>query len=183
MKIVCSMTVVLIALGSAALVRAQDKKEDRDEQAKKLVNQFAKARWARDLDTLVKITDVPWFDNLSGKRRVIADRDLLKKELANQLPSEKRAGEVSFEAFEVISYARFLEKHKNGDKLLDQVLKKEDRLLNGRFVFSDFKDNAIRVNFMVGWRRGSRRWSASTCPEQPAGQRGTKPSEAISEVT
>src|SRR5262249_44945858 len=134
--------------------QAQDKKDDRDEQAKKLINQFAKARFARDLDTLVKITDVPWFDNLSGKRRVITNRDLLKKELARQLPGEKRKGEVSFEAFEVISYDKFLEKNKKGDKLLDQVLEKEDRLLNGRFVFGNDKSNLIRINFMVGWRGG-----------------------------
>jgi hypothetical protein len=50
---------VLAAAVCLSPIQAQGKKGDRDEQAKKLVGQFAKARWAKDLDTLVKITDVP----------------------------------------------------------------------------------------------------------------------------
>src|SRR5271154_1455132 len=134
-------TVLMTAVWMNSAVPAQEKTEKkadgRDEQAKQVAGQFATRIFgSRDLDGLMNIVGVPWYDNEGEghKGRVVSDREQLRKELHKMLPPEKVSGEVRFEATEVLSYEKTLEKY--GDKLkaedrklLDGVLKKDDRIL------------------------------------------------------
>src|SRR5262245_63516376 len=57
--------------------------EKADESAKELTGRFLKAINAKDVDALMKVIDVPWYDD--NEQKLIRTRDELKKALKKVL--------------------------------------------------------------------------------------------------
>jgi hypothetical protein len=151
---VASLAWLAPASGAGEKAEKADKTEM---QAKRAVRQFGKALWAKDLDTLMKHVDVPWYDNLE-KNRLIRDRDQLKKELQKLFPDSKAPAKVILSVKDVHTYAEVLEKYgkeidKEERKLLDQVLKQNDLILNVD-VKTPEGEQLTRTLFMVSFREG-----------------------------
>jgi hypothetical protein len=119
---------------------AGEQKDQTAEAAAKVVQVFGKAGFARNLDEVLKVVDVPWYDMLASnvsKRWIIREREQLRKELAKwfaesegELPSK-----VVLEVKENITYARLLERiggewDKDARKQFDEVLRQTDRVLS-----------------------------------------------------
>jgi hypothetical protein len=109
---------------------------ERNEQAEVLAVQFGKAIAAKDLDGLMKIAGVPWYDNLEVNGKILNDRDQLKKELQQFLQQSKVNSEYKVE--EVLLFQTLVKDHGpefKGDtrELLARILKDDDRVVSGSF--------------------------------------------------
>jgi hypothetical protein len=129
-------------------------------QAKRAVRQLGKALWAKDIDGVMKLVDVPWYDNL-GKSRLIRDRAALKPELEKLFPDAKAPAKVVFAIKEIHTYAEVLKKYgseidKEDRQLLDQVLKQNDFILDVE-VKTPEGEKLTRTLFMVSIQGGRAR--------------------------
>lgn len=105
------------------LAQAQDKG---DVQAREAVEKFMKAIKAEDLDALMKVCDVPFFQD---GQKIIKDRDELKKEFAKVF-QDKDLTQLSFEIKEVHLFDKIGAKLNEKDReLLKEVIGKEDRVV------------------------------------------------------
>jgi hypothetical protein len=126
-------------------------------QAKKACETFVHAVIARDLDGLVKITEVPWYEHFD-KSRVILKRDDLDKELKKLTTKAQAPPKVVLEFKDTLTYELVLEKFganlpAEERKLLDQVLKKTDYVLEV-VINSPEGENLAEVVMLVGLRDG-----------------------------
>jgi hypothetical protein len=129
-------------------------------QAKKACETFINALTAKDLDALIKVTAVPWYDNFE-QSRVLLKRDDLDKELQKFIAKIKAPAKVVVEFKETLTYELVLEKF-GGDippeerKLLDQVLKKSDYVLRVEIQSPD-GEQLGQIVMLVGLRDGHAR--------------------------
>jgi hypothetical protein len=154
--------ITLIAGGWCASVSCADDKGDKNsEQAKAICEKFNKALFSRDVDAAMKLVATPWFDNYdaTGKGAIRKDAALVKKHLEEQVETIPKAmkGEVGLKIIDNLTYEEMLTKA--GDnlkpeekKLLDEVLKKTDRVLNVRFTVDGMA--LSHFTMFVGWRDG-----------------------------
>jgi len=115
-------TALIIGLFPGLIYPGSPKAED---QAKEVVGKFIKAFKAKELDKLLEVVDVPWVDDLA-KGEVIKTKEALKKHLQALLQESKpeNLGEV----LRVVAFSKLRDKIKQEEirKMLDQVISKED---------------------------------------------------------
>ncbi len=151
------------ALMGFAGLRAGEKKDQTAEEAAKVAQLFENALWAKDLDAVLKVVDVPWYDNLLDdnmrKGRVIRDREQLKKAFAKGFEHIEAPVKVNLEVKDNFTYAQVLEKF--GDQLdrderkrWDEVLRKKDRVLNVLWSTGGRSPARGRIVIMVAFRKG-----------------------------
>ena len=133
--------------------------EKREKQARKLCKQFWDDVAKKDLDGLMKTVDIPFYARGEKKTNVIRNKDELRKLLSRLFPGPNAPNDLTFEVKEVLTYEKMLEKYgkqieDDERKLLDEVLKKDDLVLNLQFKTSEGK-NLDRLVTMVGWRKGN----------------------------
>jgi len=147
----------------AAQAAAEEKHETRDKQARKLCQQFWDNVKNKDVDALMKIVAVPFYEHGGKTNKIIRDRDELKKELQKLFPGADVPKDLTIEIRESLSYEKVIEKYgeqlkkrENGQivETLDRILKKDDRVLNVQFKTSDGKKLADALLTTVAWRNG-----------------------------
>lgn len=135
---------VIIAVPLVALAAA-DKVDD---QVKKVVDQFAAAVKAEDVDAVMKVVDVPWFDD--GKR-IIRERDELKKHF-QEIFKEKDLTTFTYEIDEVNRFGDIQGEVSEQDReLLKGVVDKDDRVVSLTIKQGDKKH---KVHLGVRLRKG-----------------------------
>jgi hypothetical protein len=131
----------VICVGSALIssrLRAEEPKKDdgaakKDEHAKELAVRFMKAVNAKDIDAMMKMADVPWYDE-PGRPLVIKDRRELEGHLKKQLDDVDPKYVIPTEVVRVFAYGPFRKKNTNKHdeeffKAQDQVFADGDRVL------------------------------------------------------
>lgn len=119
-----------VVLCLAQSIPAQEKEKEEKpsaakDAAKRTVLQFLNAAKAKDLEALVKLTDVPWY---SDGNRIIKDRAELKKDLKmNWIELAAQGRPLPTEVFRIASYAEIRELiQEPRRKLADDVFAKDD---------------------------------------------------------
>src|SRR5687767_12798971 len=120
------LLLVLACVPADAAPRTGDK---RVEQVKQLCEQFIKAVAAKDLDGVMKLVDVPWYENLnkSQKGAITNDREQVR-EFFKKIPEGKPPADLLVK--EVLTYKELIQKagadlEDRERNLLEQVVKKD----------------------------------------------------------
>lgn len=100
--------------------------DERDDQARQVVEEFVKALQAKNLEATVRLVDVPWFHD---GQRVIASRDELKPIFEKLLGQRDFAG-ISLVTKRVMAYDVVRPRLDPAEReLIDGVLAEEDRVV------------------------------------------------------
>jgi tyrosyl-tRNA synthetase len=123
-----------------------------DKLAKEAVEQILKAYKASDINAIMATVDTPWFH--SGKE-VIKDREQLKREFHKELSREKDRAGLQHKITDCMAYKTVRDKLKGEEqKLADEVLTEEDRVLLVRIGKDVTGDQGDKVAFLVRIRDG-----------------------------
>ena len=137
---------LLVTLVLAFPLSAADKPED---LAMKVVEDFAKAVKAKEIEAILKLTTVPFVDGDPDK--IIKDADELKKNIAEKLEKVKPE-EVPTEVSKVEAWTKFREKAEKPEE--KEKVKKVNDILgeNGQLVTlsADGKNVIILVSIKDG---------------------------------
>jgi hypothetical protein len=127
----------LIAIVSSPASAADPKKNEtaakKDQQAKEIAIRFMKAYKDKDMDAMMKMADVPWYDE-PGKPVIMKERDEVKRHLQKHLDDFDKPEEVPTDVIEVFAYGPARKKKVDASderflKVQDQVFAEDDRIV------------------------------------------------------
>lgn len=123
----------------------QDKDEKRDAKASAAVEQFLRSLRAKDLDSLMKVLDVPFF--LDG-RKIVTDRAELRKEFS-ELLADKDFSKLVWKIKEVKTHEEMKGKLAKKDaQMLKDIVQNDDLVVH---VILNERDGALLfVRFRAG---------------------------------
>jgi hypothetical protein len=136
----------------------ESKKDDdaakKDEQAKELAVRFMKAYKDKDLDAMMKMVDVPWYDE-PGKPVVMKEKDEVKQFLQWHIDREDKPEWIPIEAVQIMTYSTHRKQRTDPSeerfvKAEDAVFAADDRIV----LVARPNDKRPRLGVGIRFREG-----------------------------